>query len=472
MDTTTAKKARLKNSRFRGTSAITAKVASTTGTPPRSPAQPSASRSRAVKSSKIVASAAATGRATTTTTSASTVPSKATSPRSLGNTSSPKREEEPDLGHPGQPLVEHDDRVPGRDGRAAEHEAGQVDGEEARAVSEVGGAEGERAGGDRRDRIKPPGGEAHTPEGPHGREADAQAAHRADAHLLDEEQAHVEYPVVRPLDPLDEPDHEEDRHRVVEPGLGLEGSGQAATQRGPAEQREDRGAVGGGQRGPHEKPLEGREVEQPNGAERRDGRGDDGSYHRQHQPRPEHRPDLAEARRQPALEEDRGQGDHAQTLGELVVVEIDPAGAVGPEQHAETEEEKEARHAQAARQQGRGERRREQSTGDEDELAVAHREPSLLRRATRQKLPTRRKRTGSPGRCGIPPARPCRAGPRRRILRGMRPFIVYRDRISAGLAAGLTLAELEDQVLRTAALDEDQKAALWLFGFALAARRA
>jgi hypothetical protein len=43
----------------------------------------------------------------------------------------------------------------------------------------------------------------------------------------------------------------------------------------------------------------------------------------------------------------------------------------------------------------------------------------------------------------------------------------YRDHVVHGLAAGLTLDQLDEQLLGKAPLDEDQKAALWLYGFAL-----
>jgi hypothetical protein len=43
----------------------------------------------------------------------------------------------------------------------------------------------------------------------------------------------------------------------------------------------------------------------------------------------------------------------------------------------------------------------------------------------------------------------------------------YRDHILHGLAAGLTLDQLDEQLLGKAPLDEDQKAALWLYGFAM-----
>jgi hypothetical protein len=45
-------------------------------------------------------------------------------------------------------------------------------------------------------------------------------------------------------------------------------------------------------------------------------------------------------------------------------------------------------------------------------------------------------------------------------------FGVYRDRVAAGLESGLTIEQV-DELLRDAPLDEDEKAALWLFGHAL-----
>jgi hypothetical protein len=43
----------------------------------------------------------------------------------------------------------------------------------------------------------------------------------------------------------------------------------------------------------------------------------------------------------------------------------------------------------------------------------------------------------------------------------------YRDHVLHGLAAGLTLDQLDEQLLGKAPLDEDEKAALWLYGFTL-----
>ena len=92
VEITTAKNTMLKKSCARpsGTFSITANVASTTGTAPRSPAHPSTMRSRALKSSNAVATATDSGRATNTRTSVSTVPSTHTSPSALGKTSRPR----------------------------------------------------------------------------------------------------------------------------------------------------------------------------------------------------------------------------------------------------------------------------------------------------------------------------------------------------------------------------------------------
>jgi hypothetical protein len=45
-------------------------------------------------------------------------------------------------------------------------------------------------------------------------------------------------------------------------------------------------------------------------------------------------------------------------------------------------------------------------------------------------------------------------------------FGVYRERVAAGCEAGLTLDQMDEQLIRDAPLDEDEKAALWLFGYA------
>lgn len=43
----------------------------------------------------------------------------------------------------------------------------------------------------------------------------------------------------------------------------------------------------------------------------------------------------------------------------------------------------------------------------------------------------------------------------------------YRECVVDGLAAGLTLEEVDEQLLGDAPLGDDEKAALWLYGFSL-----
>ena len=116
--------------------------------------------------------------------------------------------------------------------------------------------------------------------------------------------------------------------------------------------------------------LERREVEQPRRGEARDGGGDQRADHRQADRGPQHRPDLAPAGGQAALEQDQRERDDADRLGELEVGEVDPAEPVGADEHADAEEQHEAGQPQAPRHQGRGERRREQRSGDEDGCTV------------------------------------------------------------------------------------------------------
>jgi hypothetical protein len=62
---------------------------------------------------------------------------------------------------------------------------------------------------------------------------------------------------------------------------------------------------------------------------------------------------------------------------ELVVVEADPAEAVRADDHAEAEEQDEAGHAHAHRDERREQARREQRRADQDELAVLHAAPTM-----------------------------------------------------------------------------------------------
>ena len=59
--------------------------------------------------------------------------------------------------------------------RRAEHQAGEVDGQEARAVQRVGGAEGQRDGGERGDRVQAGGRQPRLAQRERGGVADGEA---------------------------------------------------------------------------------------------------------------------------------------------------------------------------------------------------------------------------------------------------------------------------------------------------------
>ena len=151
-ETTTTKKTALKIVSFSGTSEERTNVASTIGTAPRRPAQPSRSRSRLVKSWKAVDAQTDAGRATSISSSASASPASGHVRQVRGEDEQAEDDEERDLGGEREPLVEGDEvaAVAGR--RAADREADQVDREEAAAADHVGDAERERRRRERRHR--------------------------------------------------------------------------------------------------------------------------------------------------------------------------------------------------------------------------------------------------------------------------------------------------------------------------------
>ena len=84
----------------------------------------------------------------------------------------------------------------------------------------------------------------------------------------------------------------------------------------------------------------------------------------------QHGADLEQPRGQAALEEDQGQRDDPDPAREPVVVEVDPAQAVGADGHAQEEEEQQAGHAQAPRDERGEQAGGQQRAGDQDEFPV------------------------------------------------------------------------------------------------------
>jgi hypothetical protein len=203
----------------------------------------------------------------------------------------------------------------------------------------VGGAECERGRGQRCDWIEAGAREPLAPEGLDREPADREANHGADRELSREQAEHVDNPVARFLDPVDEANHEQDRDGIVHSRLALQRSRKPPVERRAAEHREDRGDVRGGQDRAEQKAFEEREVEEPGCGQSRDQGGDQRTHESKAERGPQDRADLVEPACEPALEEDQTERDHAHRASELVVVEVDPAGAVRPDRHPDAEEE-------------------------------------------------------------------------------------------------------------------------------------
>ena len=156
--------------------------------------------------------------------------------------------------------------------RVAEHQADDEDGEEAAALDDVGGAEGDRRRRERRDGREGFDGVREALEHRGCCRADHEARHEAEPELLDEGEGEADGAVIRLRQPFDESDRQRDRHRVVRPRLGLQDAGETAAQRGEAERREDGGGVGRADDGAEQERLRRREVEE----EVREDAGGDG----------------------------------------------------------------------------------------------------------------------------------------------------------------------------------------------------
>ena len=162
--------------------------------------------------------------------------------------------------------------------------------------------------------------------------------------------------------------------------------------------------------------LEQVEVEEPGrgdpgdhgGADRADGRERDGGA--------EHGADLVPAGGQTTLEQDQDEADRPQGPGQLGVVEVDAADALGADQHPEAEEEQQARDAYAVGDLRRGEAGGEQEAGDEDQLVVGRHQ--ALARLVGEGEPRVEISSARPGRGPVSTPSGCAVDARRARRRG------------------------------------------------------
>ena len=251
-----------------------------------------------------------------------------------GNTSRPSVRNIADLGDPREALVERGDRLLGGDRGRAEREPGQVDGEEARAVQRVGAAERERRDRQRRDRVQPGGRELRAAERLHAEPADARRRPRARSRagaraaaarrrsrsracLMNSISASTSRTATGSLRPDSPSSVRASRRRSVE----LRSSAKIAAPSVLA------------RTAPTSRPSLSVECRTASAAATPAiaaviGVAISASDDR----RAEHRADLHQARGQAALEQDQRQRDDPDRARELVVVERDPAGAVGADQ--------------------------------------------------------------------------------------------------------------------------------------------
>jgi hypothetical protein len=94
------------------------------------------------------------------------------------------------------------------------------------------------------------------------------------------------------------------------------------------------------------------------------------------------------------LEEDRGQRHHPDFPRDIGVVKLDPAKAIGAEQHPQSEEGDERRDSRARGAEGDDDARRQDATDDQQEKARVHPPVSSGIRAMRPRL-GRYRRTSS-----------------------------------------------------------------------------
>ena len=160
------------------TPATTGKVASQIGVAPRSPAQPSIARSRRLSGAKTVASEGGERAGDEDQHRRERQAFEGDVAEGAREDEQAEQDEEADLGDPADPLVEGDDRAPRRDPRRAERQRGQVDGEQAGAVRDLGQAVGEAGDRDRRHRVDAVGRQPHPVEGGDREPADARGRSR------------------------------------------------------------------------------------------------------------------------------------------------------------------------------------------------------------------------------------------------------------------------------------------------------
>ena len=191
VEVSTTKKTMLKNRSALGIPSITGKVASTTGNAPRRPAQLTRATREPGSARSAWPATRPRGAPRTSARRSGSARRTATSPNSLGKTSRPRVRNSAIWLTQARPSWKSSTvRLPGI-ARAAQRQAREVDGHEARAVQHVGQRRRRAGGRDRRHGVEAGGRERHALEGRDRGQPDASADDRADRQLDQPERQQV-----------------------------------------------------------------------------------------------------------------------------------------------------------------------------------------------------------------------------------------------------------------------------------------
>ena len=245
--------------------------------------------------------------------------------------------------------MEHEHRLPERKAARSQHDARYVHGQEAASPRDGRGAEGEQPRGADEHGVETRRVEPDAVQDDRRPPSDQPPDHAAQDCLPEEERDDIRARLEGPHQDLDADDREEDGHRIVRSALHLQQSGEPLLHVHAlrAEDREDGGRVGGRHDACQKEADDPRQVQ-----DRHRGHGDDRGgqnypHGGQRQGGSHDGPELGDVGAQAAVEQNEGERDRADPVGERVVLEHDPAQPLLACEHADEQEQHEDRQPHA-----------------------------------------------------------------------------------------------------------------------------
>ncbi len=172
------------------------------------------------------------------------------------------------------------------------------------------------------------------------------------------------------MDPLDQRQRQEDRHRIVDARFDLQHAGDPLLQPHPAavEQREDGGGVGRADDRAQQQAELPVDLQHPGGEQADQPGGQQHAHGGQRQRRPQRDAEGFVPGPQSAIEQDHGQRQIADQEAEPGIGEADSARPVHPGQHADQQEYQQERHADARREGADDDAERHHHGADQDHV--------------------------------------------------------------------------------------------------------